>query len=97
MGEELKYATMLIHCGELRIKYVDMDTTFTGSLIEKNGQYMILLNARMSVEYNFKKLLHEVKHLKHIRSKLDKHLCETDATNFENYPVDYNQLVNFID
>ena len=28
MGEELKYAVMLIHCGELRIKYIDMDTTF---------------------------------------------------------------------
>ena len=72
MGDELKYAAMLVHCGELQIKYIDMDTTFTGSLIENNGQYMILLNARMSVEYNFKKLLHEVKHLKHIKTKLDK-------------------------
>ena len=97
MGEELKYATMLVHCGELQIKYIDMDTTFTGSLIENNGQYMILLNARMSVEYNFKKLLHEVKHLKHIKTKLDKHLCEAEAESFENCPVDYNQLDNFID
>ena len=56
MGEELRYATMLVHCGELQIKYVDMDTTFTGSLMEKNGQYIIILNARMSAEFNFKKL-----------------------------------------
>ena len=41
MGEELRYATMLVHCGELQIKYVDIDTTFTGSLIEKNNQYLI--------------------------------------------------------
>ena len=41
MGEELRYATLLMCTGELQIKYVDMDTTFTGSLVEKNGQYVI--------------------------------------------------------
>lgn len=96
MGEDLKYATILVHCGELQIKYVDIDTTFTGSLIEKNDQYVIILNSRLSAEYNYKKILHEVKHLKHIRSNIDKRLCEDEAENFENYPVDYNQLVNFI-
>lgn len=97
MGKELRYATMLLHCGELQIKYVDMDTTFTGSLIEKNGQYVIILNSRLSAEYNLKKLLHEIKHLKHIRTKMNKHYCEDEANDFENYLVDYAQLVNFID
>lgn len=97
MGEELKYAVMLIHCGELRIKYVDIDTTFTGSLIEKNNQYLILLNSRLSAEYNLKKLLHEVKHIRHINTNIDKDLCENEAKEFENYPVDHSQLVNFID
>ena len=97
MGEELKYATMLVHCGELRIEYIDMDTSFTGSLTEKNDQYVMILNSRLSAEYNFKKLLHEIKHLKHIKSKLNNHLCEEEAKNFESYPVDYSQLVNFID
>lgn len=96
MGEELRYAIMLMHCGELKIKYVDMDVSFTGSLIEKNGYNLILLNSRLSVEYNMQKLLHEVKHLKHI-NKLNKHICEKEAEEFENYPVDYSQLVNFID
>ena len=97
MDEGLRYAIMLLHCGELLIKYIDMDTTFTGSLIEKNGQYVIILNARMSAEYNLKKLLHEVRHLKHIRTKMNKRYCEDEANYFENYLVDYAQLVNFID
>lgn len=97
MGEELRYATLLMCTGELQIKYVDMDTTFTGSLVEKNGQYVIILNARMSAEYNLKKLLHEVRHLKHIRTKMNKRYCEDEANYFENYLVDYAQLVNFID
>lgn len=96
MDEGLRYAIMLLHCGELLIKYIDMDTTFTGSLIEKNGQYVIILNARMSAEYNLKKLLHEVKHIRHINTNIDKNLCENEAKEFENYPVDHSQLVNFI-
>lgn len=95
MGEELRYAIMLVHCGELQIKYIDIDTTFTGSLIEKNGQYVIILNARMSAEYNLKKILHEVKHLKHINSNLDKYICEKEATAFED--IDYSNILNFID
>lgn len=95
MGEELRYATMLVHCGELQIKYVDMDTTFTGSLIEKNGQYIIILNARMSAEFNFKKLLHEVKHLKHINNRLDKYMCEKEAIAFED--INYSNIKDFID
>lgn len=97
MGEELRYATLLMCTGELQIKYIDMDISFTGSLIEKNGQYVIILNSRLSAEYNLKKLLHEIKHLKHIRTKINKNYCEDEANDFENYPVDYNQLVNFID
>ena len=97
MQEELKYAAMLLHCGELQINYIDIDIAFTGSLIEKNGQYVIILNSRLSAEYNLKKLLHEIKHLKHIRTKINKNYCEDEANDFENYPVDYNQLVNFID
>ena len=38
MGEELRYATMLVHCGALQIKYVDMYTNFIGSLKKKNGE-----------------------------------------------------------
>ena len=51
----------------------------------------------MSAEYNLKKLLHEVRHLKHIRTKMNKRYCEDEANYFENYLVDYAQLVNFID
>ena len=31
----------------------------------------------------FKKLLHEVKHLKHINNRLDKYICEKEVIVFE--------------
>ena len=49
----------------------------------------------MSSEYNFKKLLHEVKHLKHINNRLDKYICKKEAIAFEY--IDYWNIENFID
>ena len=97
MGDELKYAIMLMHCGELQIQYIDMDVSFTGSLTEMNGQYVIVLNSRMTSEFNTRKVMHEIKHIQHTKGTKDKQTCEQEAEEFENYLVDYSQLVNFID
>lgn len=43
----------------------------------------------------FKKLLHEVKHLKHINNKLDKYICEKEVIVFED--IDYSNIKDFID
>ena len=43
----------------------------------------------------FKKLLHEVKHLKHINNRLDNYMCEKEAIAFED--KDYSNIKNFID
>ncbi|UYZ35998.1 hypothetical protein OD350_28135 [Clostridium beijerinckii] len=63
----LKKAIQMVNCGELRIVYKEVDYSFTGATINKNGQTVIILNPKYSYEFNLNKLIHEIMHIKHIK------------------------------
>lgn len=96
MEEIIRNAIKMMRTGELIIKYVNLDTTFTGSILKNNEQILILLNNNLSYEYNIKKLLHELKHIKHLGTNKEIIKCEEEAKKAEINPVAIKQLVNFI-
>lgn len=96
MEELIRNAIKMMRTGELTIKYVNLDTTFTGSIIKNNEQIVILLNNNLSYEYNIKKLIHELEHIKHLGTNKELKECEEEAEKAEVNPVDIKQLVNFI-
>lgn len=86
----------MVNCGELRIVYKEVDYSFTGATINKNGQTVIILNPKYSYEFNLNKLIHEIMHIKHIKNNSNENENEKQAEEIENNPVAKNQLVNFI-
>lgn len=86
----------MIISNELIIKYVNLDTTFTGNIIKCNEQIVILLNSNLSYEYNLKKLIHELKHIEHLGKNKNIDKCEKESKRTEENPVELLQLVNFI-
>lgn len=93
---DLNKINKMIISGELMIKYVNLDTTFTGNIIRSNEQILILLNNNLSYEYNLRKLIHELKHIEHLGKNKDIYTCEKESKRTEENPVELLQLVNFI-
>lgn len=96
MEDLIRNTIKMIKTGELVIKYISLDPTFTGSIMKNNEQITILLNNNLSYEYNIRKLLHELKHIKHLGTNKELKECEEEAEKAEINPVDIKQLVNFI-
>lgn len=96
MENLIRNAIKMIRTGELVIKYINLDPTFTGSIMKNNEQITILLNNNLSYEYNIRKLLHELEHIKHLGTNKECEKCEEEAEKAEINPVDIKQLVNFI-
>ncbi|CUU47022.1 hypothetical protein [Clostridium beijerinckii] len=91
----MKNAKKMIDCGELRVVFTNLECTFTGATIDNNGQKVIILNSNLTYEYNIKKLLHELIHLRHFNSDLETPECESEAIEFENNPIALQRLIQF--
>lgn len=88
------HAKKMIECGELRIVFENAGVNFTGATLSNNGQTVIVLNSKLSYEYNIKKVLHEIMHLQHFNANLDTKECEKQACDFERDPAAFENLIN---
>lgn len=82
MDEILKKAKIMLECGELRIVFDEFDYNFEGATIENNNQNVIVINSKLSYEKQQKKLLHEIKHLDHIKTNVSTEKCEKEAIEY---------------
>ena len=85
----LNYAIKQTQSGDLRIVFRDLDVSFTGASLCKNNQNLIILNSRYSLEYNLKKLLHELYHIRYGSG-------EENAIAYENSVKELNSLAEFL-
>lgn len=86
----INYAIKQTPSGDLRIVFRDLDVSFTGASLCKNNQNLIILNSRYSLEYNLKKLLHEL----YISYRYGS--GEENAIAYENSVKELNSLAEFL-
>lgn len=68
--------------GELRVVYADLDNV-EGWCTEKNSQYIIVLNSKLSYEKQLETVWHEAKHIcSHVGCLNKKEVAEREAIKF---------------